>query len=106
MGDRAEQSHGNVIGVNTAIFSRSVGIAFAIPADTMKSVVSQLRDKGSVTRGWIGVQIQTVTPDIADCLGIKEATGALVSESQKDSPAAKAGIQSRDIISSVNDPDR
>ena len=97
---------GNVIGVNTAIFSPSggsVGIAFAIPADTVKSVVAQLRDKGSVTRGWIGVQIQTVTPDIADSLGLKQATGALVSEPQKDSPAAKAGIQSGDVITEVND---
>ena len=97
---------GNVIGVNTAIFSPSggsVGIAFAIPSDTVKSVVEQLRDKGSVTRGWIGVQIQTVTPDIADSMGLKETTGALVSEPQKDSPAAKAGIQSGDVIASVND---
>jgi serine protease Do len=96
---------GNVIGVNTAIFSPSggsVGIAFAIPADTVKSVISQLRDKGSVTRGWIGVQIQTVTPDIADSLGLKQTTGALVSEPQKDSPAAKAGIASGDVITSVN----
>jgi serine protease Do len=96
---------GNVIGVNTAIFSPSggsVGIAFAIPADTVKNVVAQLRDKGSVTRGWIGVQIQTVTPDLADSMGLKQATGALVSEPQKDSPAAKAGIQSGDVITSVD----
>jgi serine protease Do len=97
---------GNVIGVNTAIFSPSggsVGIAFAIPADTVKNVIAQLRDKGSVTRGWIGVQIQTVTPDIADSMGLKQASGALVSEPQKDSPAAKAGIASGDVITSVND---
>ena len=97
---------GNVIGVNTAIFSPSggsVGIAFDIPADTVKSVVAQLRDKGSVTRGWIGVQIQTVTPDIADSMGLKQATGALVSEPQKNSPAATAGIQSGDVIVSVDD---
>jgi serine protease Do len=62
-----------------------------------------LRDKGTVTRGWIGVQIQAVTPDIADSLGLKQATGALVSEPQKDSPAAKAGIQSGDVITSLND---
>jgi serine protease Do len=96
---------GNVIGVNTAIFSPSggsVGIAFAIPADTVKSVVSQLRDKGSVTRGWIGVQIQNVTPEIADSMSLKQATGALVSEPQKDSPAAKAGVQSGDVITSVD----
>ncbi|HEX3937380.1 MAG TPA: Do family serine endopeptidase [Xanthobacteraceae bacterium] len=96
---------GNVIGVNTAIFSPSggsVGIAFAIPANTVKSVIAQLRDKGTVTRGWIGVQIQSVTPDIADSMGLKQTTGALVSEPQKDSPAAKAGIASGDVITSVN----
>jgi serine protease Do len=96
---------GNVIGVNTAIFSPSggsVGIAFAIPADTVKSVITQLRDKGSVTRGWIGVQIQPVTPDIADSMGLKKAVGALVSEPQADSPAVKAGIQSGDVITSVD----
>jgi serine protease Do len=96
---------GNVIGVNTAIFSPSggsVGIAFAIPAETVRSVVAQLRDKGSVTRGWIGVQIQPVTPEIADSLGIKKAEGALVAEPQSGSPAAKAGVKAGDIILSVN----
>jgi serine protease Do len=96
---------GNVIGVNTAIFSPSggsVGIAFAIPADTVKSVVAQLRDKGSVTRGWIGVQIQPLTPDLADSMGLKQTTGALVSEPQPDSPAVKAGIESGDVITSVD----
>jgi serine protease Do len=96
---------GNVIGVNTAIYSPSggsVGIAFAIPADTVKSVVTQLKDKGSVTRGWIGVQIQPVNADIADSLGLKNAEGALVAEPQPDGPAVKAGIQSGDVITSVN----
>jgi serine protease Do len=96
---------GNVIGVNTAIFSPSggsVGIAFDIPADTVKNVVTQLREKGSVTRGWIGVQIQPVTPDIADGLGLKNAAGALVSEPQPGSPAAKAGIESGDVITAVD----
>jgi len=79
-----------------------VGIAFDIPSDTVKTVIAQLRDKGSVTRGWIGVQIQTVTPDLADSLGLKKAVGALVSEPQKDSPAAKAGIESGDVITSVD----
>ncbi len=99
---------GNVIGVNTAIYSPSggsVGIAFAIPADTVKSVITQLREKGSVTRGWIGVQIQPVTPDIADSMGLKQATGALVAEPQPNSPAVKAGIQSGDVITSVNGND-
>ena len=71
-------TEGSVIGVNTAIFSPSggsVGIAFAIPAETVKSVVAQLKDKGSVTRGWIGVQIQPVTPEIADSLGMKKPGG-------------------------------
>ncbi len=96
---------GNVIGVNTAIFSPSggsVGIAFDIPAETVKSVVAQLRDKGKVTRGWIGVQIQPVTAEIADSMGLKKASGALVSEPQPNSPAAKAGIASGDVITSVD----
>jgi serine protease Do len=96
---------GNVIGVNTAIFSPSggsVGIAFDIPADTVKNVVAQLRDKGKVTRGWIGVQIQPVTAEIADSMGLKKASGALVSEPQPNSPAAKAGIVSGDVITTVD----
>jgi serine protease Do len=96
---------GDVIGVNTAIFSPSggsVGIAFAIPADTVKSVVAQLREKGNVTRGWIGVQIQPVTPELAESLGLKKASGALVSEPQPNSPAAKAGITSGDVITAVD----
>jgi serine protease Do len=97
---------GDVIGVNTAIFSPSggsVGIAFAIPAETVKTVIGQLKDKGSVTRGWIGVQIQSVTQDIADSLGMKNAEGALVAEPQANSPAVKAGIESGDVITAVND---
>jgi serine protease Do len=96
---------GNVIGVNTAIFSPSggsVGIAFAVPADTVKTVVAQLKDKGAVTRGWLGVQIQPVTADIAESLGLKAAEGALVAEPQPGSPAAKAGILSGDVIMSVD----
>jgi serine protease Do len=96
---------GNVIGVNTAIFSPSggnVGIAFDIPAETVKTVVAQLRDHGAVTRGWIGVQIQPVTADIADSLGMKNARGALVAEPQSGSPADKAGVKSGDVIVSVN----
>jgi serine protease Do len=99
-------TEGSVIGVNTAIFSPSggsVGIAFAIPSDTVKSVVAQLKDKGTVTRGWIGVQIQRVTPEIADGLGLKSAAGALVAEPQKDSPAVKAGIEAGDVITTLDD---
>jgi serine protease Do len=104
-GGPAFNTEGEVIGVNTAIYSPSggsVGIAFSIPAPTVKSVVAQLKDKGSVSRGWIGVQIQPVTPDIADSLGLKKAEGALVAEPQANGPAAKAGIESGDVITAVN----
>jgi serine protease Do len=96
---------GNVIGVNSAIVSPtggSVGIAFAIPADTVKAVVNQLKDSGKVTRGWIGVQIQEVTPDLAEDFGLKTPRGALVAEPQPGAPAAKAGIESGDVIVSIN----
>src|ERR1700723_832707 len=96
---------GNVIGVNTAIYSPnggSVGIAFSIPASTVKTVIAQLKDKGSVSRGWIGVQIQPVTADIADSLGLKKAEGAMVAEPQTNGPAAKAGIEAGDVITAVN----
>ncbi len=96
---------GNVIGVNTAIFSPSggsVGIAFAIPASTVKSVVAQLKDKGVVNRGWIGVQIQPVTAEIAESMGLKSPEGALVADPQSNGPAAKAGIEAGDVITAVN----
>jgi serine protease Do len=104
-GGPAFNTEGEVMGVNTAIYSPSggsVGIAFAIPASTVKTVIAQLKDKGSVSRGWIGVQIQPVTPDIADSLGLKKAEGALVAEPQANGPAAKAGIESGDVITAVN----
>jgi serine protease Do len=96
---------GRVVGVNAAIFSTSggsIGIGFAIPAETVKSVVSQLKDNGKVVRGWIGVQIQKITPDIAYSLGLKKAEGALVAAPQRGSPAARAGIKAGDVILSVN----
>jgi serine protease Do len=96
---------GNVIGVNTAIYSPtggSVGIGFDIPAATVKMVVAQLKDKGSVTRAWLGVQVQPVTAGIAESLGMKNASGALVDEAQVDTPAVKAGIQAGDVITAVN----
>jgi serine protease Do len=104
-GGPAFNMQGEVVGVNTAIYSPSggsVGIAFSIPASTVKNVVAQLKDKGAVSRGWIGVQIQPVTQDIADSMGLKQADGALVAEPQKDGPAAKAGVASGDIITAVN----
>jgi serine protease Do len=96
---------GEVVGVNTAIASPSggnVGIAFAIPATVAELVVADLKDDGKVTRGFIGVQIQPVTKEIADAMGLKEAKGALVAEAVKDSPAAKAGIETGDAILSVD----
>jgi serine protease Do len=104
-GGPAFNTEGEVMGVNTAIYSPSggsVGIAFAIPASTVKNVVAQLKDRGSVSRGWIGVQIQPVTAEIAESLGIKKAEGALVAEPQANGPAAKAGIESGDVITAVN----
>ena len=96
---------GNVIGVNTAIVSPSggsVGIGFAIPAETVKSVIAQLKDKGKVTRGWIGVQIQSITPEIAENLGLSDARGAIVAEPEPGGPAKRAGIDAGDIITAVN----
>ena len=104
-GGPAFDVEGNVIGVNTAIYSPSggsVGIAFAIPAGTVKSVIGQLKAHGMVTRGWIGVQIQPVTKDIADSLNLKKAEGALVAQPQQHSPAEKAGIKAGDVITSVD----
>ncbi|HLM40567.1 MAG TPA: trypsin-like peptidase domain-containing protein [Microvirga sp.] len=96
---------GEVVGVNTAIFSPSggnVGIAFAIPASTVDQIVTALKDKGSVTRGFIGVQMQPVTKEIAEAIGLKEPRGALVAEAIKDGPAAKAGIKTGDTILAVD----
>ena len=96
---------GDVIGVNTAIFSPSggsVGIGFDIPADTAKMVVAQLKEHGHVTRAMLGVQIQPVTAGIAESLGMKKAEGAMVDQPRPDSPAAKAGIETGDVITAVN----
>lgn len=95
---------GEVVGMNTAIFSPSggsVGIGFSIPSDNVQQIVAQLRDSGEVRRGWLGVQIQSITPDLADALGLKEAAGALVASVMPDSPAEKAGLKAGDVILSV-----
>jgi serine protease Do len=104
-GGPAFDESGKVVGVTTAIYSPSggsVGIGFAIPADTVKSVVAQLKETGAVTRGWIGVQVQPVTQDIADSLGLQKAEGALVDELQPDGPASKADIKPGDVIQSIS----
>ncbi|HEX9146883.1 MAG TPA: Do family serine endopeptidase, partial [Candidatus Binatia bacterium] len=92
---------GEVIGINTAIFSRSgtnIGIGFAIPINLVKELLPQLRGKGKVTRGYLGVLIQKVTPDIADSLGMDKGYGALVANVSKDGPAEKAGVKVGDVI--------
>jgi serine protease Do len=96
---------GRVIGVNTIIFSPSggsIGIAFAIPAETVKTVIPQLKDKGTVAHGWLGVQMAPMPPNLADALGLKDVRGALVVKLEAAGPAAKAGIMSGDVITSVN----
>ena len=90
--------NGEVIGVNTAIYSPSggsVGIAFDIPASTVSSVVNDLMNHGSVVRGWLGVQIQSVDQDIADSLGLKQAEGAIVGEVTRRQPGRQGGLQGR-----------
>jgi serine protease Do len=104
-GGPAFDVNGNVIGINTAIYSPSggsVGIGFDIPAVTAKLIVAQLKEHGTVTRGWLGVQIQPVTAGIASGLGLSKAAGAIVDSAQDGSPAAKAGIRSGDVITAVN----
>ena len=93
--------NGEVIGINSAIFSPnggSVGIGFAIPATMASNVINQLKDTGTVQRGYLGVQIQSVSDDIADSLGLDKARGALVTQVIEDSPAAKAGFEAGDVI--------
>ena len=93
--------NGEVIGINTAIFSPSggsVGIGFAIPSNLAKSVVAQLKDYGKTRRGWLGVRIQGVTPEIAESLGLQAHKGALVASVTPNGPAAKAGIQAGDVV--------
>ena len=104
-GGPAFDVNGDVVGVNTAIYSPSggsVGIGFDIPAATAKMVVAQLKEHGQVTRGWLGVQIQPVTAGIAEALGLKKAQGAIVDEVTSNSPAAKAGLESGDVVTGVN----
>ncbi|WP_233883059.1 Do family serine endopeptidase [Paraburkholderia flagellata] len=97
--------NGNLLGINTAIYSRSggsLGIGFAIPVSTARSVLESIITSGSVTRGWIGVEPQDVTPEIADSFGLKEKSGAIVAGVLQGGPADKAGIKPGDVLTSVN----
>jgi serine protease Do len=96
---------GRVVGVNAAIFSPNdgnVGVGFAIPADLARVIVEELAAKGSVERGYLGVQIQPVTPDLAEALGLGAAAGALVARVEPGTPAARAGIRAGDVITGVD----
>jgi serine protease Do len=97
--------HGRVIGINSAIYSPnggSVGIGFAIPANLAKPVVEQLKERGKVERGWLGIQIQEVTPEIARGFGLAKPAGALVAGLGADGPAARAGFAQGDVVLAVN----
>jgi serine protease Do len=97
--------NGEAVGINTAIFSPtggSIGIGFAIPIDMAKEVLPQLKERGSVTRGWLGVSIQQITPELAKTFGLKQANGALVSDVMDASPAEKAGVKQGDVIVEFN----
>jgi serine protease Do len=96
---------GEVIGINTAIFSQSggnIGIGFAVPIDVAKELVPQLETEGHVTRGWLGVSIQKLTPELAESLGVHEIQGALVAGVTPGSPAAKAGFKTGDLITTYD----
>ena len=104
-GGPAFNLNGEVIGVNTAIFSPSggsVGIGFAIPASTTRQIVESLKENGSVTRGWLGVQIQTVTKDIAQSLGLDKPYGTIIAGVSEDSPAMSGGLKTGDTILKAN----
>jgi serine protease Do len=96
---------GEVVGINTAIFSQSggnIGIGFAIPTNLVRGILPQLKNKGKVVRGYLGTVIQRITPELADSLGLKSPHGALVAETTKDGPAARAGIRAGDVIVEFN----
>ena len=98
-------TRGEVVGVNSAIFSTSggnIGIGFAVPINLAKNVVEQLKEKGKVVRGWLGVSIQTVTPELAESFGLDDKKGALVGGVTKNSPADKGGIKNGDIITAFD----
>ncbi|HAM51785.1 MAG TPA: peptidase [Nitrospiraceae bacterium] len=94
--------HGEVVGINTAISATGQGIGFAVPINLAKEILVQLKEQGKVTRGWLGVSIQEVTPEIAKSFVLKEANGALISDIVPNGPADKAGFKRGDVIVELN----
>lgn len=94
--------NGEVVGINTAIIGGGSGIGFAVPSNLAKAILPQLEKDGSVTRGWLGVTVQDVTPELAKGLGLPASSGALVAEVTKDSPAEKAGLKADDVIVAID----
>ncbi len=94
--------NGEVVGINTAIIASGQGIGFAIPINVAKELLVPLRDKGRVVRGWLGVQMQRITPELAKSFGFDRERGALVADVMADTPAQKAGIERGDIIVEFN----
>ena len=96
---------GNLVGINTAIFSHSgdyAGIGFAIPTSSAKQVMEQIIETGSVTRGWIGIEVQEITPEIADSFRLSSTNGVLIAGVRRSEPADKAGLKAGDILLAIN----
>ena len=99
-------SNGNLVGINSAIYSQSggsMGIGFAIPVSLAHNVLDQIIKNGAVTRGWIGVEVQEITPEIAESFGLSNTSGTLIAGIMRGSPADKAGVHTGDVLLSVND---
>jgi serine protease DegQ len=98
-------ARGDLVGINTAIYSRtgnSLGIGFAIPVSTAKSVLEQIVKTGTVTRGWIGVEVQEITPPLAQTFGLGEARGTLIAGVLRGGPADRAGVKPGDVLTAIN----